>query len=352
MIHGIRISSAKMAVQKDGTALPAIAALKNNQEVSARVLKFFPGGKALLQVAGQTVTARTGLLLTPGEELQLTVTKKSDEIILKLATPDPKISSRQTPSLRGLFSASKSDLTIPQSPNSPLDSLLHELAVKSEKPDHSFLPRLIEKGGLLFENKMTQLLQQPMAGENIKDVVNQLLHQDLKGAVFSEQMNLNNEPDIVKTIGTFLETLETFQHLNHQSAESGRYLLPIPILSESAFRFGQLLIDTGQAHDLKKEDKDKLYSISFLLDMTNLGPMRADFSILKKAITGKFLLSDADTCDYVRSQVPILKKRLADMDFQVQKIDCMTATPEKIKANALVETLVKAQDQNVLNIVV
>jgi len=86
--------------------------------------------------------------------------------------------------------------------------------------------------------------------------------------------------------------------------------------------------------------------------MTQLGPLRADFSILKKEITGRFLLKDDETCDYVRSMVPELKTRLLDVEYNVRKIDCSTAKKEEIQESVFIESMVTARDDSVLNIVI
>ncbi len=86
--------------------------------------------------------------------------------------------------------------------------------------------------------------------------------------------------------------------------------------------------------------------------MSRLGPLRADFSILKKKMTGRFLLKDEDTCQYVKSMIPELKTRLANIDYQVHQIECTIAKKEDIQQNRFIETLVKARDNQVLNIVI
>ena len=86
--------------------------------------------------------------------------------------------------------------------------------------------------------------------------------------------------------------------------------------------------------------------------MTKLGPLRADFSILKKEITGRFLLQDDDTCEYVKSMIHELKTRLAKVEYHAFNIECKTAKKEEIQPGVFIETLVNASDDRVLNIVV
>lgn len=331
---------------------PDMPALKRNAGITAKVVNLMPDGKAVLDVNGQPVTVKTGIALNPGETIQLKVSQAGEEIVFRLMSSDPETSSRPLSTPVHFISRKAPAPGISKAGLQKLGHMLNELAVKSPKADHEFLPRLIEKSGLFFESKMSDAVQQTLTPKKMKTVLNQLLQQDLKGAVFSDMMAAGKDSDILKTLTAFVDTLENFQQINHQSSEGNRYLLPIPFLNGSAFRFGQLLIDTGQNTHSPEKDRDKVMNISFFLDMSNLGPLRADFSILKKAITGRFLLADHDTCAYVVSAIPQLEKRLETAGFEIQKIDGATAAPEQLEQNRLVESLAKTEENTVLNIVV
>jgi len=104
--------------------------------------------------------------------------------------------------------------------------------------------------------------------------------------------------------------------------------------------------DTGTAPE------KKMVRVSLLLDMSRLGPVRADVSILDKAVTGRFLLENEDTRAFVASMVPVLKKQMADIDFQLLQMDCQVAAPADIAPNCLMETLFTGNDDQVLHIVI
>lgn len=352
MITGIRISPSDLIVQKDGKTPFDISRLKTGQIFSAKVLRNLPGGKALMQIAGQSVPVRTELILTPGEQIRLAVTRKEDEVILKLVPHESKIPHGRPPSLVRLFSNTQTPVALSKSPAQPLSSLLEGLSLNSAKPDYDLVPRLIEKGGLLFENTLAKLAEKPIAGQQLKSVLNQLLQQDLKGSLLSQLASSGKESDIQTRVTAILDRLENFQHLNIQTSDTGRLLLPIPVLSDAAFWFGQLLIDTGQAGNQNDKDKDRILTVSFLLEMSNLGPVRADFSILKKSITGTFMLQDNDTCEFVKSMLPTLAKQLSEVGFLVRHIECIKAEADQFEPNVLVESILVDQGNKMLNIVV
>jgi hypothetical protein len=330
-----------------------ITSFIKNQIITAKVLELLPQGNAKLLVNGKQVIATTSMLLTPGEEVQLKVLQEKDAVILKLMEPVQKMTTGQISSLVSFFSKNKSIPDIIGSKIPDVKELLYEMALKSEKPDKTFLPKLIEKSGIVWEKKVAGVLLGNKSPGDIKSTLDILLKQDVKGNILKEILMDNpQKTSALKTAVFFLETIENFQLLNHNSSDSGRFVLPFPVFNESEFSFGQLLIDTGEKNKKEKKDADKLIKISFLLDMTKLGPLRADFSILKKEITGRFLLQDEDTCNYVKSMIPELKEKLSGIEYNVRNIECSLGKKEEIIETCFIETLVKAGEDQVLNIVI
>ncbi len=353
MITGVHISSSEMIIHKDDGTKKKLPKFINNQIINAKVLKLLPEGKAQLLINGQKVVAKTSMLLSQGEDVQLKVMAQKDAVVLKLIGPVQKMSHTQISSLVHLFSKNEIMSDIAGNKNSNIRDLLHDMALKSGKPDKKFLPNLIEKSGVMWETKVARTIHGAKDFTDLKARLDILLKQDVKGNMLKDMFGVDpQKAEIMKAITSFSESIENFQVLNHQSSDSGRYILPFPIFSESAFRFGQLLIDIGDNTQSAGQNADKVIHISFLLDMSRLGPLRADFSILKKDITGGFLLKDNETCTYVKSMIPELKKGLADLEYHVHQIECHVARKEEIHGTALIETLVKSQDDQMLNIVI
>ncbi len=357
MISGIHISPSQVVIKKgDGSNTHSLPELKNNQIIKAKIVQLMPNGKTLIEVNNQKIVAKSAMLLNPGEEVQLKVLSQKDATILKLINPIQKMTTRQISSLVTLFTKKDSILNILDHKTGKIKEIFHGISLKSGKADKTFLPRLIDKSGISLENKIANILLDPKPGQNVKIILNTLLEQDIKGNILQELLSMGSQNskamESMKVAISFLEAMETFQLLNHQSSDSGRFLLPFPIFGDSALSFGQLLIDTGDKDRDKTKDGEKLINISFLLNMTQLGPLRADFSILKKEITGRFLLYDDDTCEYLKSMIHELKTRLAKVEYHAFNIECKTAKREEIQAGVFIETLVNAGDDRVLNVVV
>jgi len=353
MITGVHISSSEIVINKDDGKKSTLPRLIKNQVINAKVLQLLPQGKALLLVDGQKVVAKADMLLKPGEEIQLKVLKEMDAITLKLIGPVQKMTTGQISSLVSFFTKSESIPDITGTKIVSVKELLYDMALKSEKVDKTFLPKLIEKSGIVWEKKVAQNLLSNRSALDMKSGLDVLLSQDIKGIIQKELFIRDFQQfEPLKVVTSFAETIENFQLLNHQSSESGRFLLPFPVFSEQTFSFGQLLIDTGAKTKNNQKDADKVINISFLLNMTRLGPLRADFSILKKEITGRFLLKDYDTCAYIKSMIPELTSRLANIEYNVRKIDCDTAKKKEIQESIFIESLVTARDGSLLNIVI
>lgn len=358
MIKGIHISTSEMVVQKSD-ARSQLPNFIKGQILKAKVLDWSPKGTAQLLINGRKISAKTPMLLKAGQDVDLKVIQEKDSVILKLISPARKISTSRISSLINLFSKNGTPSDITGSKAVQVKDLLYDMALKSDKPDRNFLPKLIEKSGLMWEKKVGTALEISKPQDVMKAGLEQLLKQDIKAVMFKEAATPASggaegaRSQVSGISAAFLETLESFQILNQNTSESGRFLLPFPVFSEDAFQFGQLLIDTGSQSKKDTGDKEnRLIRISFFLNMTDIGPLRADFSVLRKNITGRFLLQDKATCEYVAGMLPELENRLLAIDYQVGQVECAVAEKEEIQEGSLIESLLKADDDQVLNIVV
>ncbi len=353
MIAGVHVSSSEMIVNRDHGKKKTIPKFIKGQVIPAKILRILPQGKAEILVNNQKLAVKTALSLTPGEEIQLKVMSKKDDIILKLIDPVQKMTSQQVSSLVRLFSTKEALPDIFDTKTAGVKTLLYEMALKSDKPDREFLPRLIEKMGMVWEKKLARVFSGNTPQADMKALLENLLQQDLKANILKHSFLAGSgSSETGKTALAFLETLENFQLLNSGSSDSGRFLLPFPIFNDSGFRFGQMFIDTGGKSKEEDREGDKVVNISFLLDMTRLGPLRADFSILKQEISGRFLLENEKICGLFKAGIPELKKKLGAIHYHVRNIDCSVAQQEEIRPTGFIETLVKARDDRVLNIVI
>ncbi|MBF0211726.1 MAG: flagellar hook-length control protein FliK [Desulfamplus sp.] len=260
---------------------------------------------------------------------------------------------------------SKSDI------KTAIKNLLLLVSLKSEKVDINFLPKLIEKSGMLMERKLADIIQNGSLSlsesqsyleqksdqpKSLPNFAANFVKDDIKGAILNfiaestskESFSSESLQDI-KVFQEFIQNLENVQILNSHISESGKYIIALPMFASDMFSFGQLLIDLGQKDkddDNPSSKENSLLKVSLLLDMTNLGPIRADFSILKDNITGGFQVNSEEIADFFNLMLPELKERLLAHGYNVHKIECRAVEPEKLAEKSLINEIIKSEDHN------
>lgn len=364
--------------------------LKPGRIVDAKVLDVTSQNRVQLLVGGQKLTVSTRLALTRGMDIPMKVIRSQDGIVLKPLTGRPSPASTDTsgptvntgrpisslpavsPDSTPLPGADKSFQTMSSLPFSPakiflglgalsrsrestLNDILMGLSLKSDVRDDQFLPKIIENMGLSFEKKLATGLNDAPDKKTIAHMIQETANQDLKAAVLT-LAGTESDPNKTTALKQISDALDNFAQLNIKSGDSGqnpdgtRFLLPFPVWRGDGFDFGQLMVDMGKKDSTNTEKK--MLSISFLLNMTVLGPLRADFSILDKTITGLFLLENQETCDYFIPKLAELKQRLSGIGYQTGSIDCRVALPEQIAPTSLMLSMKTPDDIQGLNIVV
>ena len=373
-ITAVQVAGSRMAVVSEKGRAAALLEGENNQTVQAKVLQVHPPDQARLLVNGQQIRVKTRVPLHAGEEIHLKVQVSRGGYVLRLTGPSLSGGAVKPDLLLQFLSRPDTLSTLFRTGQARLTDILAKMALKSSRRDDAFLTRLIDKGGLLLETKLANVqhrLDQASAtqvtdsqvqgmqrqqgaltsGQQVAKLLDNVMAEDFKGAVLKQALSPGMGTQAKSSgAGGLLQTLEKLQLLNSQSGESGRYLLPFPVLADAGFTLGQLLVDVGEGKDSGPEKK--MVRVSLLLEMSRLGPVRADISILDKAVTGRFLLKNEETRAFVAAMLPVLKKQMADIDFQVLKMDCRVAAPAEIAPNTLMETLFMRNDDQVLHIVI
>lgn len=357
MIPSLPFTSLKITGgNPEQSKLSDVINLKPGRIVDAKVLDVTQNRVQLL-VGGQKLTVSTQLALTRGMDIPMKVVRSQDGIVLKpVPTPSTPVST-QTTAFQSVSPAKifQGLSALSQTREPLLNDILTGLSLKSGVRDDQFLPKIIENMGLGFEKKLAAGLEDAPDKKTVAHVIKQLADQDLKAAALSLSTR-EGDPGKTSVLKHISDALDNFAQLNVKSGDSGqnqdgaRFLLPFPVWQEDGFDFGQLMVDMGKAGAANTEKK--MLSISFLLNMTALGPLRADFSILDKTITGRFLLENQATCDYLTLKISELRQRLSGIGYQAGNIDCQVARPEQIAPASLILSMKAPDNMQGLNIVV
>lgn len=352
MISGIHISPSDIIIRKEATKNAVFSSLKSGEKVIATVLKTLPENKVQVLIDGKKVIIKSPFLLKEGEKLQVNLMPEEKKQNLKIIPSSESKVPEKIASLLKLASRADPFANLSKIENKELLENLKSISLKSDKPDKNFFHRLLNKSGILMEKKLSTFVTQ-LKGLPLQQEISNIVKSDIKANVLnqlqSSDINLGN----LKILAEYAGNIENFQTLNAQSSDSGKYLIPFPVLESDSFSSGQLYVDLGGGEEEKKDQKseNRIINISFLLNMSQLGPLRADFSIYKKAISGTFNFSNIEVCDYFKTMLSELKSRLSKLEYLVQSIECKVVLKEKLTPISLVESFANDEKQ-ILNIII
>ena len=181
----------------------------------------------------------------------------------------------------------------------------------SGHPDRNTVKSFISKSGLTWENKLLSML--PSENSLPKEVVQRLIAGDLKAlSMAATQNSADEDGGWVTEIRAYLDSLERLQLLNSQvSKESGRYLIPLPTPFDENIRFGQMLIDLGKESGADADKKNRVVHVSLLLEMSNIGHLQVDLSILENSITGMVSVENETVQTLIKAHIPELAEKRA-----------------------------------------
>lgn len=337
-IRAPKSSGIKISLQSEIHSKSPLPLVKN-EIIAGRVLRILPEGKAILLIKGRQVIAKSPRPLTRGKLLSFKVENMSPFPTLKLLGTTFKESGGVNVSM--VMSAVKENLwetlfeNIKQS-GLPKGDLTQFRALMNDatwqlfaESNPALLKALIAKSGLGWEAKLRKAaLNNGMKGETFK----QLIEGDLKGMV-SKLLALQDGENVL--FKRFLSTIKNMQLMNLISPDQDRKIfLPIPIqLPQGVFTIGQLLIHLPQkgkgGAPSEKKDK-KLFRISFLLELSRLGPFRVDLTIKGKEIAGKFFLTTEETKSVFEKNLPLFISGMEEKGFEIHQMTCRLKDPAQV----------------------
>ncbi len=368
-ISHILATSSEVRLDKSIESNGVLSRLKKGQILEARVDQTFSPRRARLVIQGKTVSAQTHLPLQSGQKLLLRVIEAGTHPKFKLVEKgggDPLRALTdvlRAPDRSGPYHIlSRLLQTVVESDSAPVASLgkgaiermgrlLSAVYEPSVPPDRHTVKSLISKSGMIWENKLVSILnaQKPLPPA----LVQRLIEGDLKAlSLLAAQSASEDQPPWLEDIRAYLDSLERLQLFNTQvSKESGRYFIPLPVLLDEPIRFGQMLIDLGKDSKTDAESKDRLLRVSLLLEMSNIGHLQVELSILKDEITGIFGVEDDTTQTLINGYLPQLVEKLNRRGFHVHEMACRTLSPRILQTVSLADRLIDDRE-GLLSIVI
>lgn len=318
--------------------------LVKDEIVSGTVLKSLASQKALLVIRGKPLVAQTPFPLNPGSRLALKVLQTDPLPVFKLqggqAGPPANINAAAVLSFlsKDLWEGLLSKTELPNVPRRMLEQmkgLIKDISREGfKKPSADLLQKVIQKSGLAWEAKLGRLA----AGRG--EAFDLLAADDLKGLGSQILTRAGSDPLLERLLGG----LESMQLLNRLGfMQEGKLLFPIPMqFPDGYFSMGQLLLQ------IPSEDPDKdsrpgrerpFSRICFLLNLSEIGPLRVDLMVRDKIVSGRFFVTSNEARSRVEADLPLLKERLSSIGFQAGNFRCRLKGPETFREPLIKEML-------------
>jgi len=339
---------------KQDTGLETRPGFQKNETVIGKVLRSYASGSALLSIKGEKVHVRTHVPLMQGTNVALQVKNLSPVTTLKLlGETSAGLQSRNLPAI---LSAIKENIWAVT-----MDSVLHSNLDKEEKtrilkllrtitasvykkPSSDLLKSLISMSGLNLEAKIKKAINKNISTSDVL----KLIESDLKG-LLSKLIGQGTQGS--NQLKKLWATLENIQVLNQDGLEQVRKIFfPIPMqLPDGIFSVGQLLLELPQWDENQTADKNQngdVLKATFLLEMSLLGPIRAEFILREKTVEGMFLVAEKQTKRILEKNLGSFMDVLNDKGFSISHVGCFLKNPETV-AQALLKEMGNEENSSI-----
>ena len=343
-----RQSSASRISLQPGADSPALLPLSRSEIIEGRVLQSSSLNNALLLIKGRRVMAKTHVPLSEGSMLSLRVQDVSPVPILRLI--DIKSADFEVVRSSIILSAIQQNVWkalldniyhygLPKDAISPFRELMSSLSMRLFfSPSTELLRTFIDQSGLRWESKLREVLLNRSLN---RESLNSLIQWDLKGLT-SKLLTLQTQKG--NSLKRLVSTIQDIQLLNKFGVEQkGKIFLPIPIqFPDGHFTVGQLLIrfPRSQKDERKGQKAERAGTrITFLLELSRLGPLRADLTVKGKEIKGRFLLTNEVAKQRIEASIPMFVERMKQRGFSLQSLDCYCMDPKVVTQPLITEIM-------------
>lgn len=333
--------------------------LFKNEVIEGKVLQTFSSTDVLLLIKGRRVMAKSFVPLQEGAILPLRVEEMTP--IPTLKPLGVKFSNSNALNISIILSAIKENVWkstfeniyrcgLPKEVASSFKDLMNDLSFELFlKSTPELLWNLIDKLGLNWEAKLKRILRAKKTDR--AKTIDKLIQRDLKGLT-SRLLFLKEERNGL--LERFLSAIKNIQLLNHIGLQQDRKIfLPVPMqFPDGLFILGQLLIHLPQkerGNNTQKRNNNNPLGITFLLELSRLGPLRVDLTVNGRVINGRFLTTNKEITLLIKNNIPSFITTLKDKGFSVCSMECHLKEPEIVKQSLIAEVI--QQERNTISLV-
>jgi len=342
------VAQEKEVVSRDGLGKvrsPSSVRLAIGDIVTARVLSKSAPHQAVVLIDGQKMQARTHGDIKTGEVLALKISALHPLTVKRLRTGGGPLLRTGLATLmadtaadpyavlyKALTSRSGSKST-----HGPLLPLLTRLADDIHRQGgDGFLGRILDGSGLLWERKLRDMLGRGRLREN---EMQRMLATDLKAALCR---SIAARPDPDHRLLTLLRCIENIQLFNRPqsgTAAERHIFIPLPLqAAPGQMPMSQLLLRVpGEKSPRGGDAGGRGFSMTFLLNLSRLGPIRIDAAVFAKRVNCRFLTVREDVRREILEQAKTLARALEGRGFVFQNLACRVRPVETVARSLLAE---------------
>jgi len=225
-----------------------------------------------------------------------------------------------------------------------------QVAIKGQTLNvHSQVPL---KEGTLINLQVTGLLPRPvlrLLGEATPSHPSpRLLELDLKMLLAEFMREGSGKSNFLQRLKGVVQKI---QYLNQEGLEQGgKMYIPLPLqFPDGLFNVAELLLQFPPWEATRREGQeagDKALRATLLLDMSRLGPVRAEFTLSGKALEGMFLVANQMARELWEASLPILTDTLTEKGFSIQQMGCFVRQPETVM-QPLLQEVVRREENSI-----
>ena len=336
---------------RPGTPFVPLAA---GEVLDAIVVAKDGAGSVLIEVRGGLVRAGTEIGdLRLRESLTVRVEQDNGKTVLRVlqrtptqaaAAPQAQTAAVPVPQVAEAPLVTLLKALLPSSDSVPRDLRLLSAAVAQAMEDGTLPPdevrqfaRLLDRITLSMERATGPALRSAILALGLRheQAILETADKDtLKGWLLQA---LARHPDASwsKEAEGVLAGIERTQVLNALHAETGQ-----PVILELPFCFGgassaRVYVEEDGRGQRAADHERRTFRMTTLVELTGLGAVRVDATLAARTLTAGVVVADARMEAVASAGLPLLRQRLADLGFTVERLSCVAGDPEAIRGEEL-----------------
>jgi hypothetical protein len=341
------------------------------------VLRSIGDRSFLVRLGGLDLIGFSSQALKPGETITLRVDQLRPEFTVTLFRDNVGIDEKSASLLRLLLPA-KQDLAgllqrlislfqrmpegdLSRNSEQALKTVLEYMALKMfGKATPESIRSFLQNSGIFYESALARILSEGGGGRELKhllqsDVKAQLLRleADLEAEITRAESAGRSVPDgvkaLLKEIRGFVQNIELNQLLNSLSKkEGGTFFFQIPFIEGQEVRSARIYIrEEGSGKGKPKDAKSKSHSVTLMVELSSLGPVRADLTLSHRKVSGTVSFRSEEIRRLAEAELPSLVAALRDLGVEAE---FSAAVKEMNFLTERLEDLPAEKERNIVNV--